>query len=165
MSPLLTSPPCRPSIGVLIACASTGSALTANPAARQAATKPRRSTRTSGTRLFRAAACKSLLVSSLILPLVVQRRAPFPCAGRGLKGLRELQHRKIGAVSSDDLDADGQRRIVAREAGRYRNRGVARNGDVVAALHPVEIVIEVHAGDLARPLHVGRERRGQFHSA
>ena len=43
------------------------SALTANPAARQAATKPRRSTRTSGTRLFRSGLCRSLLVSSMIL--------------------------------------------------------------------------------------------------
>src|SRR6185436_11066757 len=164
MSPIFVSPPSRPSIGVLIACASTGSALTANPAARQAATKPRRSTRTSGTRLFRSESCRSLRVSSMMLLSVVQlsfqRWAMLPCAGRGLKGVRELQHRKIGAIPADDLDAHGQRRVIRRKARRHRNSRVARDGDVVAALHPVEIVVELYACDLARPLRlhgVGRE--------
>src|ERR1044071_2864122 len=140
MSPILVSPPSRPSIGVLIACASTGSALTANPAARQAATKPRRVTPTSGTRLVRSESCKSLLVSSMMLLLVVQRRAMLPCAGRGLKGVRELQHRKIGSIPADDLDAHGHWRSIRREAGRDRDRRMAGDGDVVAAFHPVEVV-------------------------
>src|SRR5258706_3222829 len=53
MSPILMSPPSSPSIGVLIACASTGSAVTAKPAAIAAAMKLRRSIGTSGTRLLK----------------------------------------------------------------------------------------------------------------
>src|ERR1044071_7421320 len=144
MSPILVSPPSSPSIGVLIACASTGSALTAKPAARQAATKPRWSTRTSGTRLFRSESCKSLPVSSMMLLSVVQlsfqRRAMLPCAGGGLERGGKLQDRKVRSVSADDLDAHGQRRIIRRKARRHRNGRVAGDGDVVAALHPVEVV-------------------------
>src|SRR3954468_17520828 len=65
MSPILMSPPSRPSIGVWIACASTGSALTAKPAAMHAATKPRRSTRTSGSRLFSSLFCRSRFIIRL----------------------------------------------------------------------------------------------------
>src|SRR5437016_6837639 len=85
MSPILTSPPCSPSIEVLIACPSTGSAVTAKPAARQAATKPRRSTRTSGTRLLRWSLCKSLLESSMVSSLSrMGRKDAFGTSGSRL---------------------------------------------------------------------------------
>src|SRR6185503_9643838 len=67
MSPTLASPPSRPSIGVLIACARIGSAVTAKPAAMHAATKPRRSTCTSGSRLLRLWSFRSLRQSSIPL--------------------------------------------------------------------------------------------------
>ena len=69
----------------------------------------------------------------------------------------ELQDAKIVAVAADDLQADGK--PVGREARGDRDRRVAGDGDVVAALHPVEVVVHAHAGDLARPFLVDREGR------
>src|SRR3954470_21038607 len=167
MSPILVSPPSRPSIGVLIACASSGSALTANPAAMHAATNPRRSTRTSGSRLFMSWFCKSLFM----VPLSGQNRAlqgyaggtalfqagtPFPAGVHLLERVRELQHAGVVAIATDDLDAD--RQAVGGEAGGHRDRRMAGDGDEVAALHPVEVVRHLGAGDLARPF--GRHRVG-----
>src|SRR5262245_41014165 len=162
MSPILTSPPCRPSIGVLIAWPSTGSALTAKPAARQAATKPRRSTRTSGTRLLRSSFCRSLRGFSIGAPWaysslgLVEIGPALPDAGSGFESVRELQHREVLAIAADDLQP--HRQSVGRESGRYRDRGVTGDGDVVAALHPVEVVVELRSVDLARPFHLGGKR-------
>src|SRR5437870_5668925 len=174
MSPILMSPPSRPSIGVLIACASTGSALTAKPAAMQAATKPRRSTCTSGSRLFSSLFPRSrFIVSSdggsdrrdYACKRGLFRRGwtPLPDAGRLLEGVRQLQHAEVVAVTADDLDADGQ--ALGRKACRHRNRGMARRRDEVAALHPVDIVVQLHAGDFGRILLLDRERRHLVHRA
>src|SRR5882672_2689524 len=75
-------------------------------------------------------------------------RALLPIAGRLLEGVRELQHAEVVAVAADDLQAD--RQAFAREAGGHRDRGMAGRGDPVAALHPVDVIIEPHAGDLGR---------------
>src|SRR5207248_6168605 len=85
------------------------------------------------------------------------RGAPLPVLSFLLEGVRELQHAEVVAIAPDDLQAHGQ--ALGRETGRHRDRRVAGDGDVVAALHPVEIVGERHAGDLARPFHIDREGR------
>src|SRR5437879_11015110 len=77
-----------------------------------------------------------------------KRGAAFPELRCLLEGVGELQDAEVVAEAADDLQAD--RKIVGREAGRDRDRRVAGDGDVVAALHPVEVVVHAHAGDLAR---------------
>src|SRR5688500_18019840 len=173
MSPILVSPPSSPSMEVLIACASTGSAATAKPAARHAATKPRRSTCTSGSRLLRWSFCKSLRLSSMVpllwwfavLTLLRFRifRPALPACSLDLEAVRELEDAEVVAVATDDLQAD--RQTLGREAGRHRERRVAGDGDVVAAFHPVEVVAHFYAGDLARPLRLDRIRRQLVHRA
>src|SRR5438094_9596723 len=86
-----------------------------------------------------------------------KRGAAFPELGGLLEGVGELQDAEVVAVAADDLDAD--REPVGREAGGDRDGRVAGDGDVVAALHPVEVVVHAHAGDLARPFLVDREGR------
>src|SRR5437667_6086173 len=86
-----------------------------------------------------------------------KRGAAFPELGGLLEGVGELQDAEVVAEAADDLQAD--RKIVGREAGRDRDRRVAGDGDVVAALHPIEVVVHAHAGDLARPFLVDREGR------
>src|SRR6267143_2271606 len=86
-----------------------------------------------------------------------KRGAAFPGLRRLLEGVGELQHAEVVAVAADDLQAD--RKPVGREAGGDRDRRVAGDGDVVAALHPVEVVVHAHAGDLARPFLLDREGR------
>src|ERR1051326_3201641 len=124
MPPIFTSPPSSPSIDVWMACASTGSAATAKPAAMQAATKPRRSTCTSGSRLFSSLSPRSLRVSSMGLPPLgstgygcsapiipansPDRRMPAPGLRRLLEGVRQLQHAEVVAVAADDLDPHGE---------------------------------------------------------
>src|SRR6266850_6159592 len=119
MSPILMSPPSRPSMGVLVACASTGSALTAKPAARQAATKPRRSTRTSGNRLFRSSFCKSLRLSSMLAPLSC---SPIKNGWTG-GFIPACSHQNdvelLLRVARFDLHGDG----LADEVGEHRHRG------------------------------------------
>src|SRR3954467_10386631 len=70
--------------------------------------------------------------------LNTQFRALLPAGIRLLERVRELQHAEIVAIAADDLDAHRQR--VAGEPGGNRDRRVAGDGDVVAALHPVEVV-------------------------
>ena len=67
----------------------------------------------------------------------------LPDLRRFLEGVRELQHAEIVAVAADDLDPD--RQPLGREAGGHRDRRMAGDGDVVAAFHPVEVI--VHAGN------------------
>jgi hypothetical protein len=43
----------------------------------------------------------------------------FPRPGYGFKGMRELEDRKVGAVSPNDLDADRQRWVIARKTGGH----------------------------------------------
>src|SRR6267378_4173659 len=86
-----------------------------------------------------------------------KRRAAFPELRCLFEGVGELQDAEVVAVAADDLDA--YRKIVWRESGGDRDRRVAGDGDVVAALHPVEVVVHAHAGDLARPFFVDREGR------
>src|SRR6185436_960583 len=77
-----------------------------------------------------------------------------------LKGVRQLEHADVVSVAADDLQTDGKSRIVVGESGGHRDRGMAGDGDVVAALHPVEVVFHLCAGDLARPLlgdRIGRQ--------
>src|SRR5438105_13640521 len=110
MSPILTSPPSSPSIEVLIACPSTGSAVTAKPAARQAATKPRRSTRTSGTRLLRWSLCKSLLESSMVSSLSrMGRKDAFGTSGSRLVLYIGSQILYFSCYSVNARPDDGQR--------------------------------------------------------
>src|SRR5882762_383191 len=90
--------------------------------------------------------------SSHALPtedLYRKRWAAFPELRCLLEGVGELQHAEVVAVAADDLQADGK--PFRGEASGDRDRRVAGDGDVVAALHPVEVVIHAHAGDLARP--------------
>ena len=79
------------------------------------------------------------------------RRALLPALGGVFESVRKLKDAEIVPVAADDLQADGKRGIVARESGGHRDRGMAGDGDVVAALHPVEIIFHSHARDLARP--------------
>src|SRR5882762_1493859 len=92
-----------------------------------------------------------------------ERRAALPELRCLLEGVGELQDAEVIAVAADDLQAD--RKPFGREPGGDRDRGVAGDGDVVAALHPVEVVVHAHAGDLARPLLVDREGRELVHRA
>src|SRR5439155_17709655 len=92
-----------------------------------------------------------------------ERWAAFPELGGLLEGVGELQHAEVVAVATDDLQAD--REPFGREAGGDRDRGVAGDGDVVAALHPVEVVAHAHAGDLARPFLLDREGRQLVYGA
>src|SRR6267378_1750104 len=78
-----------------------------------------------------------------------KRGAALPGLGCLLEGVGELQDAEVGAVAADDLQAD--RKPFGGESGGDRDRRVAGDGDVVAALHPVEVVIHAYAGDLARP--------------
>src|SRR4051794_13965985 len=80
------------------------------------------------------------------------RRPLLPDLGRLFEGVRELQHAEVVAVAPDDLQAN--RQSVGREARRHRDRRQAGDADVVAALHPVDVVLELHARDLGRVLHV-----------
>src|SRR4051812_34943473 len=104
MSPILTSPPSRPSIGVLIACARIGSAVTAKPAAMQAATKPRRSTCTSGSRLLRLSSFRSLRESSIF-------RSPLWDTWDTARG-RGLFHSQLAmAKAAGEMVVDHSRRL------------------------------------------------------
>src|SRR4029078_9110023 len=84
-------------------------------------------------------------------------RTALPHLGLTLEGMRELQHAEIVAMATDDLQAD--RQAVGREAGRHGDRRMAGDSDVVAALHPVEIVAQPGAGNFARPLYIDRVGR------
>src|SRR3954464_2062297 len=148
MSPILVSPPCRPSIGVLIACARTGSAVTAKPAAIQAATKPRRATCTSGNRLFKSGFCRSRFMGSsrggegntvCRARLFHHARTALRVAGGALERVRELQHAEVVAIAADDLQPD--RQSLRREARGHRDGRMAGDADVVAALHPIDVVL------------------------
>src|SRR2546426_4312100 len=92
-----------------------------------------------------------------------ERWAAFPELGGLLEGVGELQDAEVVAVAADDLQAD--RKPVGRESGGDRDRRVAGDGDVVAALHPVEVVVHANGGDLARPFLVDREGRELGHRA
>src|SRR3989475_2096472 len=92
-----------------------------------------------------------------------ERWAAFPELGGLLEGVGELQDAEVVAEAADDLQAD--RKIVGRKAGGDGDRRVAGDGDVVAALHPVEVVVHAHAGDLARPFLVDREGRKLVYGA
>src|SRR2546428_13991589 len=78
-----------------------------------------------------------------------ERWAAFPGLRCLLEGVGELQDAEVVAVAADDLQAD--RKPVGREAGGDRDRRVAGDGDVVAALHPVKVGVHAHASDLAQP--------------
>src|SRR5439155_14389336 len=86
-----------------------------------------------------------------------KRGAAFPELGGLLEGVGELQDAEVVAVAADDLDAD--RKPFGGEAGGHGDRRVAGDGDVVAALHPIEVVVHANAGDFARPFLVDREGR------
>src|SRR6185369_477391 len=77
-------------------------------------------------------------------------RTALPHLGLTLEGMRELQHAEIVAMATAD------RQAVGREAGRHGDRRMAGDSDVVAALHPVEIVAQPGAGNFARPLDIDR---------
>src|SRR5438309_3909134 len=103
--------------------------------------------------------CKDPLVDAAVCPLAVhspcssdalrlcrKRWAAFPGLRCLFEGVGELQHAEVVAVAADDLDAHWK--PFGRESGGHRDRRVAGDGDVVAALHPVEIVAHRHTGDL-----------------
>src|SRR6267143_5597763 len=84
--------------------------------------------------------------SSHALPtedLCRKRWAAFPELRCLFEGVGELQHAEVVAVAADDLQADWK--TFGGEAGGNRDRRVAGDGDVVAALHPVEIVVHARA--------------------
>ncbi len=72
--------------------------------------------------------------------------------GWPLRKRAQVAARQGRPVAPDDLQADGERRIIARESRGHGNRRMARDGDVVAALHPVEVILHFDAGDRAGPL-------------
>src|SRR6266852_9660860 len=92
-----------------------------------------------------------------------KRGAAFPGLRCLFEGVGELQHAEVVAVAADDLQAD--RKPRGRESGGDRDRRVAGDGDVVAALHPVEVVVHAHAGDLARPFLLDRKGRKLVYGA
>src|SRR3989475_4882897 len=92
-----------------------------------------------------------------------ERWAAFPELRCLLEGVGELQDAEVVAVAADHLQPD--REPVGRESGGDRDRRVAGDGDVVAALHPVEVVVHAHAGDLARPFLLDREGRQLVYGA
>ena len=71
--------------------------------------------------------------------------------------MRHLQDAEIFFVAADDLYAD--REPFRSEAGRDRGGRIACGRDVPAGLHPVDIVRELHAGDLGGVGRVDVERR------
>src|SRR5439155_24997558 len=79
----------------------------------------------------------------------------FPVLRGLLESVRQLQHAEVVPVTSDDLQPD--RQSPGREAGGHRDRGVAGGRDPVAALHPVDVVVELHARDFPRIGLVDRE--------
>src|SRR5439155_1784722 len=81
----------------------------------------------------------------------------FPVLRGLLESVRELQHAEVVPVTSDDLQPD--RQSLGREAGGHRDRRMARRGDPVAALHPVDVVVELHARDFPWIRLVDREWR------
>ena len=81
----------------------------------------------------------------------------FAETGCLFKCMRELQDAEILLVAADDLQADGK--TFGREAGRHRGCGISGGRDVPAGLHPVDVVVEVHAGDLGWIGRVDVERR------
>src|SRR3981189_461578 len=71
-----------------------------------------------------------------------KRGAMFPELCCLLEGVGELQDAEVVAVAADDLDAD--RKPFGGEASGHGDRRVASDGDVVAALHPVEVVVHAY---------------------
>src|SRR5260370_14146818 len=80
----------------------------------------------------------------------------FTETGCLFKCVRELQNTEILSVATDDLHADGK--TFGRIAGRHRGCGISSGRDLPAGLHPVGVVVEVHAGDLSRVGCVDVER-------
>src|SRR5882672_4087182 len=74
-----------------------------------------------------------------------KRWAAFPELRCLFEGVGELQHAEVIAIAADDLQADGK--PFGCESGGHGDRRVAGDGDVVAALHPVEVVAHPHTGD------------------
>ena len=72
--------------------------------------------------------------------------APFAEAGGLLEGARHLQHAEVFFVPSDYLHAD--RKPFRGEAARHRGRRITGRRYVPAGFHPVDVAIELHAGDL-----------------
>src|SRR5258706_16047416 len=123
MSPILMSPPSSPSIGVLIACATTGSAVTAKPAAIAAAMKLRRSIGTSGTKLlkwsFFSRSCGRSF-SMALLPVGVSV-CPTLTARHGVLFLDQRQSRgkHVGGALPGPFRKNGLREALpARPQGR-----------------------------------------------
>src|SRR5688572_26622684 len=135
MSPIFTSPPSRPSIGVLIACARSGSAVTAKPAAMQAATKPRRSTCTSGSRLLRWSFFRSLRESSIYS----SGRCWIP--GTTLGGRRLFHSRPLGR-------AFGPVRALPRHDAEAMPAGILHHPPFLDLLHALR-------AELFQPRHLG----------
>src|SRR6266850_1845677 len=88
--------------------------------------------------LVDAAVCRHIYSARLTEDLRRKRRTAFPGLRCLLEGVGELQHAEVVAVAADDLDSD--RKPFGGEAGGDRDRRVAGDRDVVAALHPVEVV-------------------------
>ena len=61
--------------------------------------------------------------------------------------MRNLQDTEVLFVAANNLHAD--RKAFGRKAGRYRGCRVSGGRDVPARLHPVDVVVEVHARDLS----------------
>src|SRR5580704_2901791 len=69
-------------------------------------------------------------------------------ASRLFERVRHLQDAEVFFVAAHDLHT--YRKPLGRETAWHRSRRIARRRDVPARLHPVDVVIELHAGNLRR---------------
>src|SRR5258706_6144714 len=149
MSPIFTSPPSSPSIGVLIAWPSTGSAATAKPAAIAAAMKLRRSIGVSGTRLlkwsFFSGSCR--LSFSMASPRWFCRNESLTYFPARLFLDRGQLRRKRAAGTA--LRAFGEHRLGERPVAGFQRR---INKD-----QHKQVALGVAAAELPEVLACGRE--------
>ena len=102
-----------------------------------------------------------MLSSAGFVLSLCNRGAPFSEAGRLFERVRHLQDAEVRLVAADDLQSNGK--PFRGESRRHRGRGIAGGRDIPAGLHPVDVVIELNAGDLRRVRHIdveGRQLRG-----
>ncbi len=81
----------------------------------------------------------------------------FAEASRLFESVRHLQYAEVLLVAADDLQAD--RKTLRCETCRHGGRRIAPCRNVPATIHPVDVVIELHACDLRRILRGYVERR------
>src|SRR5260370_27252349 len=73
-------------------------------------------------------------------------------ASRLFERVRHLQDAEVLLVAAHDLHAHWK--SLWRETARHGSRWIARCRDIPAGLHPIDVVIEFHAGDLGWIRHV-----------